>query len=518
VISDDIHIERFLNIPLDQVVQQFPRVLDEAVQKAKPGQWIRISFLFGPEYTYGDGIMALLGHQINKDMLELAAPNNPVMVRTGLAGMVMNHRGFEEVKKFYGDQIQQFLPEPEPDTLDNLVGSRAGEGNVEKEKNGVCGVCFRQPEQDVLYRPEDLTEIYRLNQSWRAAIGLTLNATALYTGGVIRAYNSLDRAGQMATRFGWAWSWPYRNDFFFDLYFVQATVSRLGQGSDYFWNTGMSPEMGMNCSKLPGTSPEVKKQELPCGYADSDVSRALYEYIKAGGRLAGDHISADGEIDLILDIIERASKDAGMTLDQIRAKRHVAEHMAMWPRPDQIPRIKNLGMMTSGFDINFYEGNADKVLRAYGERGVLQVQPRKSLYDAGVMNSVEIDRPLSEYTNLTYFTVLYHGMTKKNREGKVLAPQEAISREAMLKSVTLFAAYNVLRETVLGSLEPGKWTDLIVLDRDYLTIPIDDIPKIRVLMTMVGGKFIHLVPSLAREWAMQPAGAQVELGGPASRW
>ena len=70
----------------------------------------------------------------------------------------------------------------------------------------------------------------------------------------------------------------------------------------------------------------------------------------------------------------------------------------------------------------------------------------------------------------------------------------------------------------MGSLETGKLADLIVLDRDYLTIPVDDIPKIRVQMTMLGGKVVHLVPSLAREAGMQPTGSQVVLGGPAAQW
>ncbi|MCZ6645677.1 MAG: MBL fold metallo-hydrolase [SAR324 cluster bacterium] len=50
------------------------------------------------------------------------------------------------------------------------------------------------------------------------------------------------------------------------------------------------------------------------------------------------------------------------------------------------------------------------------------------------------------------------------------------------------------------------------------TVPVDDIPKMWVLMTMVGGKVVHMVPSLARKWGMQPVGAQVELDGPAARW
>jgi len=143
--------------------------------------------------------------------------------------------------------------------------------------------------------------------------------------------------------------------------------------------------------------------------------------------------------------------------------------------------------------------------------------PRRNLLDAGVMGSVEMDRPMG-YTNLTYFHSLYTGITRKDREGKVWAPRQAVSREVMLKSGTIWGAYYAMKEDKVGSLKAGKWADFIVLDRDYLTIPEDDILKIRVLMTMVGGKVRHLLPSFAREIGLQPAGAQVELGGDAAQW
>lgn len=508
VVTDDMHIERFLwDDPPDQQLQKFPRVLEEAVLKAKPGQWIRISLLFGKEYRWRQEVSALLGRQINKQMLDLAAPNNPVIVRAGFVGMLINQKAVEEVKKYYGDQWDKFINKP----FQSYAGGRSA------EETGVCSVCYREVEQDVMYKPATLREMYRLGLSWMAGYGVTANATSLYTGGAIRAYNSLDRAGQMAIRLSWGWFWPERNDFFFDPYFVQAVAAQEGRGSDHLWFSGMTPHQGGNCSKLPGTSPEVKQREDKCGFANPIVSRAFYEYVKAGGRLTGDHQIGDGEIDLVLDIIERASKDAGMTPEQIKEKRHVTEHMAMYPRPDQLPRYKALGMMTSGWDFYVWERSGQQILRDYGERGAMQVVPRKSLYDAGIMNSVEIDRPLG-YTNLTYFQVLFAGITRKDQDGNVLAPQQAISREAMLKSATLWAAYGLKKEKVSGSLEPGKWADLVVIDRDYLTVPVEEIPKLRVLMTMVGGKIAHLVPSLAREWGLQPTGAQVELGGPAANW
>ena len=505
VVSDDMHIERFLNIAPDEVLQQFPQVLEEAVRAAKPGQWIRISLLYGEEYRWGREIMSFFGRQINKQMLDLAAPNNPVEVRGGFIGMVLNQRAIELTKEHYGDQWDKFVWNPYGDI----------------ENTGTGATAYRWLEQDVLYPAEVLQEIYRLGLSWMAGYGVTLNASGLYTPGAVTAYRALDQAGEMAIRVPWSWQWRPRPDFWSDPYLPEVMATMVGSGSDYLWLNGLWPsDNASSCSTLPGTSPEVKEREVchfGSDFRDGENAVALYNMVKAGGRLAGIHTEADKDIDLVLDIIEKASKDAGMTLDQIRAKRHAYDHMGMSPRPDQVPRIKNLGMIVGGYNMYLWEGAGQRVLMDYGEEAAQWVQPRQSLLNGGVMNSVEIDRPIG-YTNLTYFTVLYAGITRKDQDGNIIAPQQAVSREVMLKSATIWGGYYSKREDKLGSLEPGKLADLVVLDRDYLTIPVDDILNIRVLMTMVGGNVAHLVPSLAREIGMQPAGAQVELGGPAAQW
>ena len=88
----------------------------------------------------------------------------------------------------------------------------------------------------------------------------------------------------------------------------------------------------------------------------------------------------------------------------------------------------------------------------------------------------------------------------------MLGAGERTDRIVQLKALTRWGAYYVLREDVLGTLERGKFADFIVLDRDYLTIPEDDIPNVKVLMTVVGGKIRHLMPSLVAESGMQPVG------------
>ncbi len=55
---------------------------------------------------------------------------------------------------------------------------------------------------------------------------------------------------------------------------------------------------------------------------------------------------------------------------------------------------------------------------------------------------------------------------------------------------TNWAAYYSGEEELLGTIEPGKLADLVVLDKDYLTVPADEISEIKVLMTMIGAKVI----------------------------
>ena len=164
VVTDDMHIERFLNEAPEQNLQKFPRVLEEAVRAAKPGQWIRISLLHGREYRGMRENTGFLGRQITKQMLDLAAPDNPVLVRAGFVGMVVNQKAFELTNQWYEENGGDNMP-------------HWGPLGPEVEQNGLGSVSFRGVEQDVLYPNDVLREIYRLGTSWWAGYGVTLNAS-----------------------------------------------------------------------------------------------------------------------------------------------------------------------------------------------------------------------------------------------------------------------------------------------------------------------------------------------------
>jgi predicted amidohydrolase YtcJ len=76
--------------------------------------------------------------------------------------------------------------------------------------------------------------------------------------------------------------------------------------------------------------------------------------------------------------------------------------------------------------------------------------------------------------------------------------RQPVSREDALIAHTRKNAYFIFRENDLGSIQPGKLADLVVLDRDYLTIPPDQIKDITPVLTMVGGRVVYEGTSLAR--------------------
>jgi predicted amidohydrolase YtcJ len=73
-----------------------------------------------------------------------------------------------------------------------------------------------------------------------------------------------------------------------------------------------------------------------------------------------------------------------------------------------------------------------------------------------------------------------------------------ITREEALIAHTRSNSYFVMHENDLGSIQPGKLADLVVMDRDYLTIPGDQIKEIKPVMTMIGGKVAYDAAAPAR--------------------
>ena len=80
---------------------------------------------------------------------------------------------------------------------------------------------------------------------------------------------------------------------------------------------------------------------------------------------------------------------------------------------------------------------------------------------------------------------------RKTAQGEVIHPEERLTREQALRMYTQWAAYMQHSERDRGSIETGKLADLVIIDRDYLTCPEDEIRSIEPVMTMAGGRVTY---------------------------
>jgi len=127
------------------------------------------------------------------------------------------------------------------------------------------------------------------------------------------------------------------------------------------------------------------------------------------------------------------------------------------------------------------------MFRVHGEQAY-DMPPLRLVQDSGIPWGLGSDA--TAVTPSSPFYTLWWAVTGKMIGGKQVLNQ-TITREEALIAHTRSNAPFLFQEANLGSLAPGKYADLLVLDRDYLTVPADEIKDIKPLMTMVGGKVVY---------------------------
>ncbi|MBI3896366.1 MAG: amidohydrolase family protein [Acidobacteria bacterium] len=477
------------NLPPKEQLARFEPMLKEAIAESKPGQWILLSFNWGPTYQWAKEMGVLYGQSIKREYVDPLTPNNPVKIKNGFITSVVNQLGMDELKKVHP-------------TLD-VIGER------EKE-----GYGFNRPvEPNVMFRGRTdlLAEVLKSELELWASYGVTTFGSSPYASGNYQALSYLDAKGEMPARFGWGYTGPD-----FSMETLRYMAGSLGHGTDHLWLVGAWGGAGSDCMTIQ-PRPEWEQLKKDWTYGSGDFNRCSFEpgspgrenverIIESGMRVATMHTGGDKDIDYYMDAIEEGSKKGNLSKDYIRSMRHAFDHTSGAPRPQQIPRMKDLGMIVSQINTVLWEPQRGATLTAakYGLEYTSWVTPRKLVTDNQIPNGFEMDRPMPW---LTFFLVL-KGINRYNDYDKrVYGPDQRTDRIIQLKALTRWGAYYLLREDKLGTLEPGKLADFIVLDKDFLTIPEDQIPTIQVLMTTVGGKVVHLGSALAREIGMQPVGA-----------
>jgi predicted amidohydrolase YtcJ len=206
--------------------------------------------------------------------------------------------------------------------------------------------------------------------------------------------------------------------------------------------------------------------------------RIVTEIAKAGLPLHV-HANLENTIDGFLDQIEAVNREY-----PIKNLRWVLAH-ANQLNASHLARMRELGMYAAVHPWAVINGGINQ--RVFGERA----------YDLGALDVIQksgivwgLGSDGNRANQILPFVTLGWAVTGKMVGGtKVM--RHPISREDALIAHTRMNAFLVFQENNLGSLQPGKLADLVALDRDYLTVPADQIKDIKPVLTMVGGRVVY---------------------------
>jgi len=470
------------------------------------GDWIQVGL--NPAQI----AVQILGKTLTRQWLDRVVPNHPTFASTR-GGAVYNSLGMKAIEVRYRQPVPEdfWIDESIGYSGDYTDGPRCIRGDIILEQAG------KNNEYNQAY-----FEVLQVN----AQTGVTTHSTHIHCENGFNASVHLDRNNMMPIRMAWAHRWmqPFNNH-------IVETYWRIGDlagmGSEHFFNVGSAAGAldggGVAwCTTLPTKDPEHKAREL-CPTMESSPSnfrrRQHMEVLvdlaaqQRQTSIPGWHWSGDGAVDYLLDAIQ----DSGMSLERIRSLRLQVDHCHT-VRPDQIETAARINM---AFSCDATRTPSDVLTADYGEEYLVYTSPMASMLKAGA-------RPLvSEFSSqnevkTSPFTDNEAWLTRMIDGKPFGVTEEAVpDRLTLLLMKTRWGGYALWKEKEIGSIEPGKWADILILDGDYMTIPVDEMHNMKPIMTMVGEKVVYEDSSLrGNTLYFNPETAQWEISQqtPTSNW
>jgi predicted amidohydrolase YtcJ len=219
-----------------------------------------------------------------------------------------------------------------------------------------------------------------------------------------------------------------------------------------------------------------------CGLTVTSVealTAGIVEAHKAGLRPVT-HAIGDRAIDIVLDAIEKALKERPDP-----DHRMSIEHCSL-PTEAAVERIKRLGVLPSS-SVGFIYELGPAHLLGLGPERIKRYFPHKTYLEKSILSVGNSDWYV---TSGNVAQQIYSIVTRKAYTGERIGPDQAIPVKEALRLYTINGAYASFEEGIKGSIELGKLADMVVLDRDILTIPPDELKEMKVDTTIVGGEVV----------------------------
>ena len=185
-----------------------------------------------------------------------------------------------------------------------------------------------------------------------------------------------------------------------------------------------------------------------------------------------------------LDIYEKAFATAPEGGRNLRWRIEHAQHID----PQDVPRFAKLGVIASMQGIHCTSDGPWVLKRLGEERAKSGAYVWRDLIASGAVVTNGTDVPVEDADPIASF---YASVTRIMADATAFFPEQVMTREEALRSYTIQNAYAAFEEDVKGSLTPGKYADIVVLSKDILTVPPEEIPQAKVLYTIVGGEILY---------------------------
>ena len=447
-------------------VQSIPDIVAELEALAqrlekKPGDWL---------IGYGYEASALAeGREVTRRDLDRHFPENPVaLVHVSSHGAVLNSQALRIAR------IGARTPAPPGGLIAREPGSQEPAGLVMEMAFFRALEHFPKPEL------EELRQGLRKAQLHYAANGYTTVQDGATSGESLWVLQQLAREGLLLldvvalpdwqtfpslldradVRFGT----PYEGHL--KLGGVKTIVDGSAQAlTAYFSDPYLVP--GPGGKKNWRGEPILSQADL------NEIFRLAYER----GIQTFTHANGDGAIDMFL----AAHDAAGAPAD----RRPVVIH-SQFVRPDQLNAYSRIGAVPSFFTNHAF---------FWGDLHVTNLGPERAAFLSPLRSAASRGLHFTNHTDYTVtpvdpFFTLWTATERTSRSGAVIGPEERVSVAEALRALTIDAAYQYFEEDSKGSIEPGKLADFVVLARNPLDAPGDELRAIQVLETIKEGETV----------------------------
>ncbi|RLS33828.1 MAG: amidohydrolase [Planctomycetota bacterium] len=423
-------------------------------------------------YGYDENVMPG-GRHLNRDDLDAAFPENPVRVdHVSMHGTVLNSLALKK----YG--ISAETKTPPGGVIVRKPGTNEPYGLIMETAflPVITQVTPMTPEQEI--------EWTKAGQMLYAEAGIT---TAHEGATHLSQIQTIRRAAEAGVHLIDVIAYPFITDV--DAVIEEVPVSQWGKYQNRFKIGGVkitadgSPQgrtAFFTTSYLlggPGGEPFwTGELTFP-----QDTLNAMVKKVYDLGVPLNIHANGDAAIDAIIRAHEHAAKD-----DLEKDRRTTLIH-AQFTRKDQISKYVKYNLHLSYYTLHTYYF-AEAHIANRGERQAMNISPMRDSIDAGIHPTNHTDFVV---VPLDQLFMLWSAVNRVSRAGAEIGPDQRITPLEGLKTMTLWAAEQYGEQATKGSLEVGKLADLLILDKNPLTVAPMSIKDIRIIETIKEGKAIY---------------------------